>query len=220
MDRNMLDGQEPGHGPRTGPTPATERMLGDERSRYGRRSVRDQLVEVSDTVRAHPVAVIVAGVIIGLLVLNQAITPSPVSVAQLRVGDCLYVRTDAAQDVGPGSRPIGTPSQVEEALMTGNAERTACGASHGHEVSAIVPLTLPLPSGAAPTQDQLRSYAMTTCQRVFPGYVGHPLAGSIYETFAAVPTSAAWMAGGLDGVCLIARIDGQWMTQSARASGG
>jgi hypothetical protein len=199
-------------------TPARERRLGDERGRYGRRTPRDRAIELADWLRAHPAAVLVGLVIIALFGLQLVLSPRVVAVGDLRVGDCLYVPTQAAQDLAPGVRAIGDAATVEQTLMTSGAERADCNASHGHEVSAIVGLALPLPSNGDLTQDELRQYAQDQCVAAFPGFVGRALDGSLYETFAAVPTADAWAGGSLTGICLVARRDGQWMTHPARAS--
>jgi hypothetical protein len=199
--------------------PPQQRQLGDERSRYGRKTVRDQAGELIDTLRGHPVA-------IGLVVLAFAIgaglwllSGRPVKPGELAIGDCLYVPIPSSIGVS-ADQPIGQPADVEAVLMTGGAETAPCTGAHGHEVSSIVGLQVPRPSGFVETQVTLRAYAQTACEQAFPGYVGHPLAGSAYITFAAVPTIDAWNAGQGLGVCLVARADGQWMNHPARGSGG
>jgi len=199
-------------------TPPQERRLGDERTRYGRKSIREQAADVVAGLRSHPVAVGVVVVVFGIAAVLWLLAGRPVGVADLRVGDCLYVPLPATVDVNT-DRPIGEPADVEQVLMTGGAETASCSSSHGHEVAAIVDLGPPPASGAAPTQDSLRSYALTLCAQAFPGYVGHPMAGSIYQVLAAVPSVDAWSAGQRSGVCLVARADGQWMTHPARDSG-
>src|SRR5512135_860498 len=199
-------------------TPPEQRQLGDERTRYGRKTLVEQAGDVVDAMRAHPVALGVVGVIVAIAAILWFLSGRPVKPADLSVGDCLYVALPSNVDVTP-DRPIGQPGDVEAVLMTGGAEMAPCNGSHGHEVSAIVGLALPLPSGVVSTQATLRSYAQTVCDQAFSGYVGHPLTGSTYQTFAAVPATDAWNAGQRSGVCLVARADGGWMTHPARNSG-
>jgi putative regulator of septum formation len=141
----------------------------------------------------------------------------------LEVGDCLYVRAVADQS---SDRPIGEPHDVAGALLAGEAERAACDASHGHEVSAVVvPALETLAPGATPTLlDHAQMQALTgpLCDAAFAAYVGHALSGSRYITFPVVPdtdAAAGWAAGGRRTVCLVARADGQWMDHPARGSG-
>ena len=125
--------------------------------------------------------------------------------ADLRVGDCLYVRTSTSQDV---DHPIGTTEEVVAILLGGGAERASCDASHGHEVSLVLDLT----TGRTIGLD-------FECRGAFAGYVGHALDGSRYTTFPVLPTGTQQSAGAQAGFCLIARADGQWMDHPARGSG-
>jgi hypothetical protein len=138
-------------------------------------------------------------------------------------------------DTGPDARPIGPAGDVETIVMAGQAERAGCQASHGHEVSAVVPLPAVLaaasgaaasgatapPPGAGSTEplEALRPTVQKRCDDAFEGYVGKAAPGSIYETFAALPTTAQWQAGENVAVCLVARRDGRWMAYPARGSG-
>lgn len=124
----------------------------------------------------------------------------------MRVGDCLYVRVPANQDP---DQPVGQPEDVATALLHGGAERASCDASHGHEVSAVIPLD---------AFNDARAEAQARCAAAFEPYVGRPPTGSIYTTFAAIPAAGAGNAGQLV-VCLVARADGAWMDHAARASG-
>jgi hypothetical protein len=124
----------------------------------------------------------------------------------LRLGDCLYVRVPASQDP---DRPIGQPEDVATALMQGGAERASCDASHGHEVSAVIPLN---------SFNDPRAEAPARCTAAFEPYVGRPPTGSIYTTFAAAPSAGDVNATPLV-ICLVARADGVWMDHPARASG-
>lgn len=141
----------------------------------------------------------------------------------LVVGDCLFVRTSTAAD---DVRPIGTTDEVSHVLLAGGAERAACDASHGHEVSAIVvpELATPAPSALPLLLDAaaIRRVAAPLCEAAFASYVGRTLAGSTYITFPAVPDAdgaEAWLDGGRHTVCLVARADGAWMHHPARGTG-
>ncbi|MCI0581715.1 MAG: septum formation family protein [Chloroflexi bacterium] len=183
-----------------------------ERDRYPRMTLRDQVDEVVDWVRTNRVVVIVG--LIGLAVLAFAFWPPAAARPEdLRVGDCLYVRTSASSAIGPSAHPIGEPGLVEAALMTDGAQRTDCGASHGHEVAAIVELPDGPPAGPGIASLRL------DCEAAFAPYVGRPLESSIYGTFAATPTTSQWDAGIHRAICLVARTDGEWMSHPARGSG-
>ncbi|TAK02343.1 MAG: hypothetical protein EPO36_02395 [Chloroflexota bacterium] len=182
-----------------------------ERDRYTRMTLRDQLEGLLDWIRGHRLLVI-ALLVAAIYVVTQLILPPPtVRPNDLRVGDCLFVRTASMSDLGSDA-PIGDPALVGVSLLSGGADRAPCGASHGHEVSAV--LELP----AAPAAGQ-QAGLERDCAAAFEPYVGRALIASSYETFAVVPTAAQWDAGIHRAICLIARVDGQWMTHPARASG-
>jgi hypothetical protein len=206
----------PTEDPMTGRLP-TPRELGDERRRYGRRSLRDRAIELVDLARAHPLASAVAALFVGVMVLQLLIPARSALPRDLEVGDCLYVRTSSSLDVGPNARPIGDPATVEGVLMSGGAEQAGCNGSHGHEVLALVevPAVPPVPSGVS-TLPTVRAEADAACLAAFAGYVGHQPSGSQYESFAALPPI---VDSPVDAICLVARRDGQWMTHPARGSG-
>jgi hypothetical protein len=207
--------------------PATDprsRQLGDERARYGRKSLREQLDDLAGWVRAHPIA---SGVVAGFFLIGALLSLARGNTAEagsLAVGDCIYVHTAAAQG---SDRPIGEEREVTVALLAGDAELAGCGGSHGHEVSAIV-VPEPPPTGAPGVIGQaldaaaMRTMVAPLCEAAFAGYVGRPLAGSVYTTFPVVPDAKgaeAWLDGGRRTICLLARIDGQWLGHPARGSG-
>jgi hypothetical protein len=197
------------------------RELGDERDRYGRRSLRERVEDALAWPGGHRFATgVILVVIAGALLLSVA-RGRTTSLRDLAVGDCLYVPTAAALD--PSSpRPIGEAAAVEEVILTAGAQEAACTASHGHEVAAI--LTSPEPTvqtgvlGQALDRDLIRREAQPQCDAAFEGYVGHPLAGSRYVTFPVAPEPQAWLDGGRKTVCLVARADGGWMDHPARGS--
>lgn len=133
----------------------------------------------------------------------------------LRVGDCLYIRTTSSMAVGDDARPIGPTSEVEAVLMSGGAEQAGCDTSHGHEVALVVDLQ----PGAGASLEGERAALQATCDRTFESFVGRPAALSLYETFAAIPNPDARAAGVTHAACLVARRDGHWMTSPARGSG-
>jgi hypothetical protein len=197
------------------------RQLGDERARYRRMSLREQLEELLAWPATHRIAaaLIVAVLVVGLLLaLTGSLLVTPESLA---VGDCLFVRTSASQ---ADARPIGEVDEVSATLVAGGAERASCTASHGHEVSAIVVGPAPsfVPGEIAPgtlDADAIRRVTQPLCDAAFAGYVGRPLAGSRYVTFPVAPGPQAWIAEGGRTICLVARSDGEWMDHPARASG-
>lgn len=175
-------------------------------------TLRDHLEGLLDWVRGNRL-VVVALVVVSVYVATQLILPPPTArPGDLRIGDCLFVRTSASAEIGAGVRPIGSPASVGASLMTGGAERAGCDASHGHEVSAIIELA------EQPQTNPLSTILDRACEGVFDSYVGG-MASLTYETFAVVPGPAQWDAGIHQAVCLIARVDGQWMTRPARGSG-
>ena len=183
------------------------RQLGDERARYARRSLREQLDDLFAWPGAHRIAtLVIAGffVVGALLWATRGLQVAP---GDLAVGECLYVRTSASQS---DDHPIGDPDDVAAALLRGGAERAGCDASHGHEVSALLDLT---------TLRDVSSEAAARCIAAFKSYIGHPLQGSAYTTFAALPTPVERSGGAHLGVCLVARDDGNWLDHPARSSG-
>src|SRR6185369_4928275 len=98
--------------------------------------------------------------------------------------DCIYVRTAAAGQTGPGARPVGEPADVEAVIDKGTAVRAACGLSHSHEVSAVVPI-----SSSTTDREIARETVQERCDAEFEAFVHHPLAGSAYVTFAVIPTT-------------------------------
>lgn len=176
------------------------RELGDERSRYGRKGLREQASDILAWPGSHHFATGVIAVVIVGAVLLSASAGFFADPRRLAVGDCLFVRTDTPAD---DPHPIGDAQAVAKAVIDGNAQTAGCNASHGHEVSALVGL----------------SGAEAACDAAFRAYVGRPLEGSRYVTFPAVPTAEARAAGASSAICLVARTDGQWMDHPARGSG-
>lgn len=198
------------------------RELGDERSRYGRKSWRETIDDALAWPGTHRGATAIVLLVLGGAVALALLTGRGIDRRDLAVGECLYVPTAAARDP-VSTRPIGEAEPVEEVVVAGGAQRTDCTASHGHEVTAIV--LDPEPSRAAGEigtlldRDGLHRLTQPSCDAAFAAYVGHELAGSRYATFPVVPEPQAWIAEGRRTVCLVARRDGQWMVHPARGSG-
>lgn len=173
-----------------------------------------QLGELVPWIRQHPVR----GVITLLLAAGAIGTifnpPIEATADRLTSGDCIYARTAAAAQTGPGTRPIGEAADVEAVIDKGTAVRAACGLSHSHEVSATVPISTSITDPAV-----ARETVQERCDAVFEAFVHHPLAGSAYVTFAVVPTTDQLATGPRLGLCLVARADGQWLTSPAKNSG-
>jgi hypothetical protein len=173
-----------------------------------------QLGELVPWIRQHPVR----GVITLMLAAGALGTifnpPIEATADRLTSGDCIYVRTAAAGQTGPGARPVGEPADVEAVIDKGTAVRAACGLSHSHEVSAVVPI-----SSSTTDREIARETVQERCDAEFEAFVHHPLAGSAYVTFAVIPTTEQLAAGQRLGLCLVARADGQSLTSAAKNSG-
>ena len=199
-----------------------QRQLGDERARYGRKSLREHAADVIAWPGSHRFATGIILVVVAGAILISAVRGRFEDPGNLAVGDCLYVPTAAAQDP-TATRPIGAAAAVELVVVAGGAQKAACTASHGHEVSAILtgPDPGPRPSGigVAFDRDAIHRLMQPQCEAAFEGYVGHALAGSSFVTYPAVPEAPEWIADGRRTLCLVARNDGTWMDHPARGSG-
>jgi len=198
------------------------RELGDERSRYGRKSWRERIDDALAWPGIHRGATAIILIVFGGAVALSILSGRGVDRRHLAVGDCLYVPTAAARDPST-TRPIGEAAPVEEVVVAGGAQRTGCTASHGHEVSAI--LTGPEPTarpigeiGTLFDRDAIHRLMQPLCEAAFAAYVGRDRAGSVYVTFPVVPEVTAWIAEARSTVCLVARSDGRWMDHPARGS--
>ena len=204
-------------------TRGESRQVGDERARYGRRSWGERLGDVLAWPAAHRVATVLIIAFLAVGAWFFASRAGGLRAADLAIGDCLFVRTAAAQDE---VRPIGEPAVVSDTLLAGGVERAGCNASHGHEVSAIVVPALPSAApgdiGTLLDRGEIQSLTAPLCDAAFEAFVGRPMAGSRFTTFPVAPDAegaAAWVAGGRRTVCLVARSDGAWMDHPARGSG-
>jgi len=178
-----------------------------ERDRYGRASLAERVGDVLGWFRAHPLA-LVPILIVGAGIVTQLVAPPRSALPNdLAVGDCLFIRTSAANAIGPGARPIGESPEAADVLMRGGAEQVDCLSSHGHEVSAVLDLR---------EHEYTPTEASAACDAALEPYVGRQPTRSRYVTFAALPTSAAPAGGPQVGICLVARADGEWMDHPAR----
>jgi hypothetical protein len=193
-------------------------VSGRERDRYGRKSPRERIGDLIEWFPAHRGASVLLAVIVGGAIVIRLVTPEYLGLPDLRVGDCLFVRTSSAGAVGPDARPAGDPVEVAAVLASDAGERASCGQSHSHEVSAIVPLAEP--AGAAyPGQAPLERRVAPACEEAFPGFVGRPLGDSALATMAVVPNERGWQAGQRTAVCLVHDRDLEFLTTPARGSG-
>lgn len=144
--------------------------------------------------------------------------PKEVRLEALEVGDCLFIRTPATTSLAPQVPAIGSLEEVRLTAASGGSVRTPCEGSHGHEVSAIVPL-----EGAVtdpyPGQDLLLVPVAPACAAAFGAFVGHPLGGSTYDTAAVVPSRSGWGVGDRRAACLVFGRDGRFLDHQARNSG-
>lgn len=144
--------------------------------------------------------------------------PKEVRLEVLEVGDCLFIRTPATTSLTQPVPAIGSLEDVRLTAASGGSARTPCEGSHGHEVSAIVPL-----EGAAtdpyPGQVELLEIVAPACPAAFGAFVGHPLEGSTYDTAAVVPSRSGWGVGDRRAACLVFGRDGRFLDHQARHSG-
>lgn len=185
------------------------RAADDERregERYGRAGLgertRGALGELGSSLGAVAVLVLLVG---GWLLL-RFLTPSVVGLAELRAGDCLYIRAADPE----GNPPIGTPSAVRDALVRGGAERASCALSHGHEVVAVVPL----PAGGFQGQPGLMDAADPPCRAAFVQLTDPGLALTV-----VVPDMGAWNSGVRVAACLVHRADGRFLDRDVVPGG-
>ena len=189
-----------------------------ERDRYARASLREQAGDTLTELRSHPGVVALLGVLLGGWLFFTLTRPTYVQVANLEVGDCLYIHAADADTDTPTGRPAGTAIGAVAALYGQGAERAACDASHGHEV--ILTMTFdgaagtPYPGAAA-----LREPWAGPCDDAFEAWVGVAPDGSELEVVIAVPDEPAWDRGTRAGACMVARADGQFLAGPAKGSG-
>jgi hypothetical protein len=146
-------------------------------------------------------------VLVGGWIALRLLTPTPVTLDELKPGDCLYVRA-GDPDVGP---PVGTAGEVQARLADAGAEYAECGLSHSHEVVGVVPVPgdAPWPGLAA-----LHERADPACDDAF----GALPAGwrEVLDLVVVVPSEAGWADGGRLAACLVQRADRAFLDRPAR----
>lgn len=200
------------------PARPDEERRARERTRYGRKPIRESVADWIAEGRAHPIAMLGVALFLGGWIVLRALTPTAVAFEDIEAGQCLYVRTGGSSSIEGGDRPIGTPALVRASLLLGAAEPAPCDGGHGHEVAARVPL----PDSDAdryPGEAALLSAAEDGCEAMFVAYVGRPLDGSPLTVTAVVPDEGRWNAGIRDALCLVHRRDGQFLQSSMQGSG-
>jgi hypothetical protein len=188
-----------------------------ERERYRRASLREQLGEELRSFLGNTPLVALAAALLGGWLILQVTRPQVVRVADVRPGDCLYIRAaDADTDV-PGGRAIGSDGAVLIALFEQSAERAPCDGSHSHEVADA--WQLDAAAGAAyPGNGGLAGEQEARCEAAFEAHVGRPSEGSSLQLTTGLPTERAWDAGVRTVVCLVSNADGSFLPGPARAS--
>lgn len=201
-----------------------------ESDRYPHETVRQQLEDVVGWFPAHPngtAAILLLG---GLLLVWRLITPWGVlGLADLRPGECLYVRTASARST-LDARP-GNPDEVRAALVVYGAEPAPCDGSHTHEVAGLVDLDehdgSDVPgateaAGAPPAFDRavLLAQAEDACAAALPAYLdlAPGTSSTTWVGFAVIPTERQWAEGTRVAACLVTAADGRFPTVPARGS--
>jgi hypothetical protein len=186
-----------------------------ERDRYRRtplwEQVRDELVGIWRNRTAR----IVIGVLLAAFLVSRFLEPPVVSLGELAVGDCVYLRAP-----GQSNDPTDTiqvPATPADLQVIGVGERASCDLSHSHEASAV--FTVGQPGAPYPGLDALVAGYSARCDQAFEAFVGHPMAGSAYATALAVPSVDLWQKGARYGICLVFNADRTFMNHRASGSG-
>ncbi|MEO5966494.1 MAG: hypothetical protein ABIR11_13600, partial [Candidatus Limnocylindrales bacterium] len=106
-----------------------------ERDKYGRASLREQLGSEIAALRRNPPLIWLLVALVGGWAILTVTRPQALAVTQLRTGDCVYIHAPDADTDTPGGRAIGSELGALGALYERGAERSACDASHSHEVA-------------------------------------------------------------------------------------
>ena len=197
--------------------PADERVA-PERTRYGRRGATEAVSDWIAEGRAHPIALLIAGLLLGGWLVLRLITPGSVRFEAIEVGQCLYVRTGSATSLEGPARPIGSPELVRATVLLGGAEPAPCDGSHGHEVASRTGYDRSF-GDQYPGEPALLAAAQAPCEAAFLTHVGRPLEGSSLALTVVPPDERRWAEGVRDALCLVHRADGQFLQQPALDSG-
>ncbi len=189
-----------------------------ERDKYGRASLREQLGSEIAALRRNPPLIWLLVALVGGWAILTVTRPQALAVTQLRTGDCVYIHAPDADTDTPGGRAIGSELGALGALYEQGAERSACDASHSHEVALAWILGDGL-TASYPGQAALTVRERERCEAAFTAHVGRPSEGSTFALVIAVPTPTAWAASVRAAACLVARADGAFLSGSARGSG-
>jgi hypothetical protein len=186
-----------------------------ERDRYRRtplwEQVRDELVGIWRNRTARIVIV----VLLAAFALSRFLEPPVVSLGELAVGDCVYLRAPGQSN--DATEAIQVPATPADLQIIGIGERASCDLSHSHEVSAA--FTVGQPAAPYPGLDALLAEHSARCDEAFEAYVGHPMAGSAYATALAVPSTDLWQTGARYGICFVFNADRTFMNHRAHGSG-
>jgi hypothetical protein len=187
---------------------------GGERERYPRATLREQLGDEWASFAANRRLQVAIAAVLIVFVGLRILTPQTVAFDDVRAGDCLFIRTAAAQQL-VADEPVGGLDEVRASLR-GGAERASCDLSHSHEV--VLASTRGDEAGTPyPREGPLVDEATPACAAAAEAYLGRPLEGSGYVTIVVVPDEPGWDAGGRTVVCLLQRADGRFMDHRAGA---
>jgi hypothetical protein len=188
-----------------------------ERIHYRYATRREQLVELwTDFLANRPLQLALAAILFVLVTL-RILTPETVGFASLQAGQCLFVRTSAANAL-IADRPIGEDDEVRATLRSQGAEIASCDLSHSHEVAGAGDLPdgpdVEYPGGAALVERETPA-----CEAAFEAHVGRTIDESTYEPLVVVPDTGDWREGDRSYACLVQRADGRFMDHRAAGSG-
>ena len=151
------------------------------------------------------------GLLLGVMLLLR---PTSVTIDELAVRDCLYIRPGSA-GTAPAEEVLlrvsgGTPAIPEF------AERASCTASHSHEVVRV--LDLGGPAAAYPDDGASLTEATADCVAALAALTGAGTTSVVVELL--VPSPEGWGIGLRTGVCVAGRTDGGFLDQPLRDPGG
>jgi hypothetical protein len=186
-----------------------------ERDRYRRASLGEQIREGFLGFWRNRAARLIAAVVLGGFLILRLLTPEIVPFAELKTGDCVYLRPPGPAELTTSVRPV--PATTADLLTYGAAERAACSLSHSHEVSDA--FSVGDAGTTYPGVDALLAASGERCEAAFEPFIGRGPDGSAYGTALAVPGVTAWEGGPRYGVCFVFRRDQTLLGHRARGSG-
>lgn len=186
-----------------------------ERDRYQRAGFRQSIDEFFGWFPAHPSGSTGLALVAATLIALRILTPSPLVVADLHPGQCLYVRPPGGSDV-LGRQGASTDLEVTIALVNGGVEQASCSGSHSHEVVAV--LVRPEAPGT-PLTAEVAAAADASCKTAAVAYLGQAAdATGPSVVLAGLPTETAWKGGSRTLVCLVGAPNGAFTSTPARAA--